>query len=96
MQQTLYFDGSKYQQGAGAGCIFINPAGKNSFLSCRLEFECTNNTVEYKALVQGIKKTIYLNINELIVFSYLEIFVIRVKKNIHLNSPPFEELSVGS
>jgi hypothetical protein len=45
---TLFFDGSKSQEGVGVGCIFIDPVGKHSFLSCRLEFECTNNTVEYR------------------------------------------------
>jgi hypothetical protein len=68
---TLFFYGSKSQEGVGAGCIFINPAGKHSFLSCRLEFECTNNTVEYEALVQGLKKDIDLGIKELI-FSVIQ------------------------
>ena len=35
---TLYFDGSKSQEGSGAGCILINPKGKRHFPSCRLEF----------------------------------------------------------
>jgi len=48
---TLYFDGSKSQEGSGAGCILIDPKGKQNFLSCRLEFECTHNTIEYEALV---------------------------------------------
>jgi len=65
---TLYFDGSKSQEGVGAGCIFINTSRKHSFISCRLEFECTNNIVGYKALVQGLKKAIDLNIKELVVF----------------------------
>jgi hypothetical protein len=65
---TLYFDGSKSQEGSGAGCILIDQKGKCHFLSCRLEFECTNNTVEYEALVQGLKKAIDLNVKELKVF----------------------------
>ena len=48
---SLYFDGSKYSDGAGAGCILINPKGDKTMLSCRLEFECTNNTAEYEALI---------------------------------------------
>ena len=59
---TLYFDGSKSQEGSGVGCILINLKGKQHFMSCRLEFECTNNTVEYEALVQGLKKSIDLNV----------------------------------
>jgi hypothetical protein len=59
---TLCFDGSKSQEGLGAGCILIDPKGKRNFLSYRLEFECTNNIVEYEALVQGLKKSLDLNI----------------------------------
>jgi hypothetical protein len=36
---TIYFDGSKSQEGSGEGCILIDRKGKNHFLSCRLEFE---------------------------------------------------------
>jgi hypothetical protein len=72
---TLYFDGSKSQEGSGAGCILIDPKGKRHFLSCRLEFECTNNTIEYEALVQGLKKSIDLNIKELKVFRDYEIII---------------------
>jgi hypothetical protein len=44
---SLYFDGSKSKEGAGAGCIIIDPAGNKTLLTCRLEFECTNNVAEY-------------------------------------------------
>jgi hypothetical protein len=40
---SLYFDGSKSKEGAGTGCIIIDPAGNKTLLACRLEFECTNN-----------------------------------------------------
>ena len=56
----LFFDGSKTLEGSGAGCVLIDPKKKKHFLSCRLEFECTNNTAEYEALVQGLRKAIEL------------------------------------
>jgi hypothetical protein len=56
---TLYFDGSKSQEGLGEVCILIDLKGKRNFLSCKLEFECTNNTIEYEALVHGLKKSIH-------------------------------------
>jgi ribonuclease HI len=59
---TLYFDGSKSQEGFGVGCILINPKGKRKLLSCRFEFECTNNIVEYEAIVQGLNKSMDLNV----------------------------------
>ena len=48
---TLFFDGSKMLEGLGASCVLIDPKNNKHFLSCRLEFECTNNTAEYEALV---------------------------------------------
>jgi ribonuclease HI len=84
---TIYFDGYKSQEGSGAGCILIDPKGKCHFLSCRLEFECTNNTTEYKSLVQGLKKSIDLNVKELKVFRDSKIIVRQVRNTIHCNSP---------
>jgi ribonuclease HI len=84
---TLYFDGSKSQEGSGAGCILIDQKGKNYFLSCRIEFECTNNTVEYEALVQGLNKGIDLDVKELKVFRDSEIIIRQVRNTIHCNSP---------
>ena len=55
---TLYFDGSKSSDGAGAGFILISPEGEQKMLTCRLEFECMNNTSEYEALVRGLYKAI--------------------------------------
>jgi hypothetical protein len=80
---TLYFHGSKSQEGSGAGCILINPKGRHYFLSCRLEFKCTNNIVEYEALVQGLRKAIDLGVKELKVFGDFEIIVRKVRNTIH-------------
>lgn len=49
--------------------------GKKTMLACRLEFDCTNNTVEYVALVQGLYKAIDLNIKHLQVFGDSEILI---------------------
>ena len=62
---TLYFDGSQSNDGVGSGCILINLEGKKTMIDCILEFECTNNIVEYEALVQGLYKAISLNVNYL-------------------------------
>ena len=59
----LFFDGSKTLEGSGAGCVLIDPKKNKHFLSCRLEFEFTNNTAEYEALVQGLRKAIELKAN---------------------------------
>jgi ribonuclease HI len=81
--QTMCFDGSKSQERSGVGCILINPKDKRHFLSCRLEFECTNTTTEYEALVQRLKKSIALNVKELKVFRDPEIIIKQVKFVVH-------------
>jgi ribonuclease HI len=43
--------------------------------------------VEYEALVQGLKKSIDLNIKELVVFGDSKIIFRQVKNTIHCNSP---------
>ena len=48
---TLYFDGSKSKEGAGVGCILIYPQGNKKLIPCKLEFKCTNNTVEYEYMI---------------------------------------------
>ena len=84
---TLYFDGSKTLEGSGAGCALIDPRKNKHFLSCRLEFECTNNTSDYKALVQGLKKEIELKVKNMKVYGDSEIVVKKIRNKIHCISP---------
>ena len=77
---TLFFDGSKTLEGSVAGCVLIDPKKNKHFLSCRLEFECTNNTAEYEALVQGLRKAIELKVENLKVYGDSEIIVKQVRK----------------
>jgi len=62
-------------EGSGASCVLIDPKKNKHFLSCRLEFECTNNTTEYEALVQGLRKAIELKVENLKVYGDSEIVV---------------------
>lgn len=83
---SLYFDGSKSSEGSGDGCILVSPQGEKTVLSCRLEFECTNNTTEYEALVQGLYKAVGLKVQYLKVFSDSKIFIKQVRNTIHCPS----------
>ncbi|CAL2246605.1 unnamed protein product [Prunus armeniaca] len=51
---TLYFDGSSTLNGGGAGVVLINPEGQATTLSFKLNFPCTNNTVEYEDFITGM------------------------------------------
>ena len=44
-------------------------------ISCRLEFQCTNNIAEYEALVQGLKKEIDLGADIIQCYGDSEIIV---------------------
>jgi ribonuclease HI len=53
---TMYFDGSKRVQGAGAGVILISPHGDKLKYVLRMSFpQASNNEAEYEALLHGMK-----------------------------------------
>jgi ribonuclease HI len=72
---TMFFDGSNTQDGSWAGCVLIDLGKGKALISCRLKFECTNNTAKYEALVQGLKKAIDLKVKYLKVFGDSEIIL---------------------
>ena len=71
----MYFDGSSCKEGAGAGIVLIYPRGDIIYLMYKLEFQTTNNTVEYDTLILGVKDAKDLNIQQLVVFEDLELVV---------------------
>lgn len=52
-------------------------------LAYRLEFQCTNNVVEYEALIQGLYKSIGFNAKYQQVYGDFEIIVKHVRNTIH-------------
>jgi ribonuclease HI len=53
---TMYFDGSKRIQGAGAGVVLISPQGDKLKYVLRMSFpQASNNDAEYEALLHGMK-----------------------------------------
>jgi ribonuclease HI len=83
---TLYFYGPENKDGEGVGFLLIDPHGNQTKLACLLEFRCTNNVVEYEALVQGLRKAIDLNAKCLEVFGDSQIVIREVRDFIHCTS----------
>jgi ribonuclease HI len=53
---TMYFDGSKRIQGAGAGIVLISPQGDKLKYVLWMSFpQASNNEAEYEALLHGMK-----------------------------------------
>jgi ribonuclease HI len=53
---TMYFDGSKKNEGAGAGVVLISPKGDKLRYVLQMGFEFpSNNEAEYEALIHGMR-----------------------------------------
>jgi hypothetical protein len=60
----FYFDGSRAEQGAGVGIILESPQGVKTQLAFRVEKVCSNNQVEYEALVLGLEILLQMRIKK--------------------------------
>jgi hypothetical protein len=60
---TLEFDGSHSSSGSGVGIVLTTPSNETFYYSYRLEYQCTNNIVEYEALILGLNLAIDKGIN---------------------------------
>ncbi|KAM1382380.1 hypothetical protein ACFX2F_034854 [Malus domestica] len=50
----MYFDGSSTSSSAGVGIVIQSPNHDRWYFLLKLDFECTNNQVEYEALIIGL------------------------------------------
>jgi hypothetical protein len=53
---TVFCDGSWGTFGAGAAAVLVAPSKVRTCYAARLDFSCTNNIVEYEALLLGLRK----------------------------------------
>jgi ribonuclease HI len=64
---TLFFDGSARNKKAGADVVLIDPNGEQVKYMVLLDFEATNNMVEYEALIFGLTVALSLGVQEFLV-----------------------------
>lgn len=72
---TLYFDISRNTQGVDVGCLLLDLYVIQTYFSCHLKYECTNNDAEYEDLIQGIRKAIDLNFKCIEVFGNSQLLI---------------------
>jgi hypothetical protein len=53
---TVFCDGSWGTFGAGAAAVLVAPSKVKTYFAVKLDFSCTNNIAEYKALLLGLRK----------------------------------------
>ena len=82
----MFFEGACSKEAAGAGVVLVSPTKEVIHLSFRLNFQVTNNIAEYEGLLQGLKKSIGMNVKNIKVFGDSQIIVDQVRKRIHCNS----------
>lgn len=54
----LKFDGASNAVGNGIGAVLVSPNGDHYPFTCKLDFDCTNNMVEYEACIMAIRAAI--------------------------------------
>ena len=72
---NFYFDGAYSKEGTGAGFIFISPKGNILPFSFKLEFESTNNVLEYEALILSLQTAKQMGIQYVSIFGDSELVI---------------------
>ena len=75
---VMFFDGSFTQQGSGAGIFFITPKRYSLPKVYKILFPCTNNIVEYEALINGMKIAAKWRVDQLNVFGDFQLVINQV------------------
>ena len=83
----MYFDRSIMAPGSGVGVVLISPDRSRLRYAIRLHFLASNNTVEYEALINGLRIAIELDATRLYVHGDLELVVDQVMKESSCKSP---------
>lgn len=76
---SIYFDGASSKEGSSARVLFISPNEKMFNFSSTLSFTCTNNVVEYEALLLGLRLAEKHGIKNLKVIGDSELVISQVR-----------------
>ena len=83
----MKFDGSSTTQSGGVGVVLYHKEDKAVALSFKLEFPCSNNTVEYEAYLTGLATTFKMGIKHLRVMGDSNLMVCQTKGSFSLKEP---------
>jgi ribonuclease HI len=76
---------------AGAVAILISPSKMKTSYAPKLEFQCTNNIVEYKALLLGLCKLKAMGVKRIVPKSNSQVITCHVEKSIKARNPTLEK-----
>ena len=75
----MNFDGAHSRARKGAGVVITSPKGKIFNFAYKLEFEETNNVVEYEALLLGLETAKDMGIKMLSISGDSDLIILQVK-----------------
>nr|ABA93536.1 retrotransposon protein, putative, Ty3-gypsy subclass [Oryza sativa Japonica Group] len=78
----MYSDGSWSHKGAGISVILISPGGVLIRYTARLQFNTTNNTAEYEAVLMGLRKAKALGVRHLLIRTDTKLVASQVDKSL--------------
>jgi hypothetical protein len=84
---TFFFDDFSRKQGAGVRVLLLTPDGEQFKYMVHLNFEATNNMVEYEALICGLSTALFLGVRQLLVKGYSQLIIKQVNGECSCNDP---------
>jgi ribonuclease HI len=88
---TVFCDGSWGTFGAGAAAVLVAPSKVRTCYAIKLDFSCTNNIVEYEALLLGLQKLKAMGIRRAILKSDSQVISGHVDKSSKARDPKLEK-----
>ncbi|XP_070019014.1 uncharacterized protein [Nicotiana sylvestris] len=83
----MYFDGAAHRGGAGAGVVFVTSQGEVLPYSFTLTQLCSNNVIEYQALILGLEMTVDMKQLQLQVFGDSQLVVNQLLGSYEVKKP---------
>jgi ribonuclease HI len=88
---TVFCDGSWGTFGAGAAAVLVAPSKIRTCYAARLDFSCTNNIAEYKALMLGLRKLKAMGIRRAVLKTDSQVIASHVDKSSKARDPKLEK-----
>jgi ribonuclease HI len=88
---TVFCDGSWGTFSAGAAAVLVAPSKVRTCYAARLDFSCTNNIVEYEALLLGLRKLKAMGIRRAILTTDSQVISGHVDKSSKARDPKLKK-----
>jgi ribonuclease HI len=88
---TIFCDGSWGTFGAGAAAVLVAPSKVRTCYAVKLDFSCTNNIVEYEALLLGLRKLKAMGIRRVVLKTDSQVISGHVDKSCKARDPKLEK-----